>query len=194
MPEVSGQLATLDIVLSIIVLISALIGLYRGLVKELLSLLAWVAAFVVAIYYSDTLAAYVPSSWGGSPVRTVIAFVVLFIGTLVGASLLQWLLARLVAGTGLSGTDRFLGLLFGGARGLVVCVVLLMGLREVAHETSWWRASKLQPELLAFEDDVRALLGRARGMAEDIQLPDVLPDHLPGVDPNLIGPSAGDKT
>ena len=76
----------------------------------------------------------------------------------------QWLIAQLVSSTGLSGTDRLLGFLFGSARGLLICVVLLIGLREIAADRSWWQASVLQAELLAFEDEVRDLLGRARDM------------------------------
>ncbi len=174
MPEVPTSLATLDLVILVIVLLSAMIGLYRGLVKEVLSLAAWVLAFVVAIYFSQQFAGYIPRDWGGGQVRLVIGFAVLFIATLIAASLLQWFLGRLIASTGLSGTDRFLGFLFGSARGLLVCVVLLMGLREIAHETSWWRASNLQGELLAFEDEVRGLLGRARTMAQDVTMPDKL--------------------
>lgn len=174
MNEVTGGLATLDIVILIIVLLSALIGLYRGLVKEVISLLSWVAAFVLALYFSNDLAVYIPANWGGHSLRLVMAFAGVFIVTLIAAGLLQWLLAQLIAGTGLSGTDRFLGFLFGSARGLLVCVVVLMGVREVAHETSWWRDSALQAELLGFEDEVRELIGRARDMAEEVPVPERL--------------------
>ncbi len=161
------EVAALDIVIVTVVLLSAGIGLIRGLVKELLSLVSWVVAFVVAIYFSPYVAEQLPETWGSASVRTVIGFAVLFIGTLIAAAILQWLIGQLVAGTGLTGTDRFLGFLFGSARGLLVCVVLLMGLREIAGDASWWQASVLQSELLAFEDDVRDLLGRARDIVRE---------------------------
>ncbi len=161
------DVAVLDIVIVTLVLLSAAIGLVRGLVKELLSLISWAVAFVVAIYFSSVLAEQMPDTWGSISVRTVIGFAVLFIGTLILAAVVQWLVAQLIATTGLSGTDRFLGLLFGSARGLLVCVVLLIGLREIAGETAWWQASVLQGELLAFEDDVRELLGRARDIVRE---------------------------
>jgi membrane protein required for colicin V production len=163
--------AGLDIAIATVVLLSAAIGLVRGLVKEVLSLVSWAAAFVVAIYFSPLIAQQLPPSWGAESVRLIIGFAVLFIATLILAAMLQWLIAQLVSSTGLSGTDRFLGLLFGSARGLLICVVLLMGLREIAAERSWWQASMLQAELLTFEDEVRDLLGRARDMVREVPNP-----------------------
>ena len=77
-------------------------------------------------------------------------------------------MSTLVESTGLSGTDRLLGLLFGSARGILIALLVLMGLRSVAAETSWWQASVLQPHLLAMEDEVRDWLGRARQIIEDV--------------------------
>ena len=159
--------AGLDIAIATVVLLSAAIGLVRGLVKEILSLVSWAAAFVIAIYFSSILAEQIPAAWGSQSLRLIMAFAGLFIGTLILAAIAQWLIAQLITSTGLSGTDRLLGLLFGSARGLLICVVVLMGLREVAAERSWWQASMLQEELLAFEDEVRELLGRAREMVRE---------------------------
>ena len=159
--------AGLDIAIAVIVGLSAVIGLVRGLVKEILSLVAWVLAFVVAIYFSPVVAQYLPSGWGSDSVRLVIGFAGLFVGSLIAAALVQWLIAKLITSTGLSGTDRFLGFLFGSARGLLITVVILMGAREVVAERSWWQASVLQGELLAFEDEVRDLLGRARVLVSE---------------------------
>ncbi len=163
--------AGLDIAIATMVLLSAAIGLVRGLVKEVLSLVSWGAAFVLAIYFSPYVAEQLPAGWGSSSVRLIIGFALLFIATLILAAILQWLVSQLISSTGLSGTDRFLGFLFGSARGLLICVVLLMGLREIASERSWWQASVLQKELLAFEDEVRDLLGRARDMVRDVPSP-----------------------
>jgi membrane protein required for colicin V production len=160
--------AGLDIAIATIVLLSAVIGLVRGLVKEILSLVAWALAFVAAIYFSPQVAEQLPSGWGSESVRLIIGFAGLFVGTLIAAALVQWLIAKLITSTGLSGTDRFLGFLFGSARGLLVTVVILMGAREVVAEKSWWQESVLQEELLSFEDEVRDLLGRARVLVSEV--------------------------
>jgi len=166
-------IAGLDLAIVTVVLLSAAIGLARGLVKEILSLASWAAAFVIAIYFSTEAAMQMPASWGSQSVRLIIAFALLFITTLIIAAILQWLIARLLSSTGLSGTDRLLGFLFGSARGLLICVVVLMGLREVASDRPWWQASRLSEELLAFEDEVRDLLGRARDIVREVPAPDL---------------------
>ena len=164
------SIAGLDIAIATVILLSAAIGMVRGLIKELLSLVAWVLAFVIAIYFSPLVAENLPGGWGSDSVRLIIGFAALFVGTLILAAIVQWLMAQLVASTGLSGTDRFLGFLFGSARGMLISVVILMGVREIAADRSWWQESVLQGELLAFEDEVRDLLGRARVMVSEADL------------------------
>ena len=158
------EVATLDIVIATVVLLSAAIGLVRGLVKEVLSLASWVLAFILAAYFATDLALQMPETWGADAVRTVMSFGIIFIGTLILAGVVQWVIGRLIDVTGLSSTDRLLGLVFGGARGLLVAIVMLMGLQQIASDAQWWHASLLQGELLAFEDDVTGLLYRVREM------------------------------
>ena len=160
-------MAVLDIVIIAVIGLSAVIGLVRGLVREVLSLLSWVAAFVIGLMFADQISAMLPASWGAASIRYVIAFAVLFVGTLISASPLQWMIGHLISSTGLTSTDRFLGLLFGAARGFLVTIVILIGLREIVQDTPWWNETRLPPELLAFEDDVRGMLGRARAAVEE---------------------------
>ncbi|MEM7079834.1 MAG: CvpA family protein [Pseudomonadota bacterium] len=161
-------MAGLDILLGIVIVLSAAIGLVRGLVKEVLSLVSWLLAFVIALYFAGQLASMLPASWGGESIRYGIAFVGLFVITLIATGIAQWLISLLITSTGLSGTDRLLGFLFGSVRGVVVAVVLLMGLREVAADAPWWEASRLRAPLLSLEDELRDALGRARGLAEEL--------------------------
>ncbi len=163
------QFATLDLAIVGLVLVSALIGLVRGLIKELLSLVGWVAALILALYFSTYVLPYIPEQWGPPTLRLAMAFLAVFIVVLIASGLLQWLMATLVETTGLTGTDRVLGLLFGSARGILIALLVFMGLRTVAAETSWWPASQLQPHLLSMEDEVRDWLGRARQIVEDVK-------------------------
>ena len=61
---------------------------------------------------------------------------------LVGG-LLTFLVGKLVEKTGLSGTDRLLGGVFGGIRGLfiVVALILIAGLTPVTQDP-WWQQSR----------------------------------------------------
>jgi membrane protein required for colicin V production len=89
--------------------------------------------------------AVVLEPWIASPsIRLGAAFAVLLILTLVVGGLVNYLLGQLVDRTGLSGTDRVIGMLFGAVRGvlLVVIVVLLAGLTPLPSEP-WWQQSSM---------------------------------------------------
>lgn len=151
-------MSNVDIVLLVIILLSALIGLARGLIREVLSLATWATAIGLALLGTPLLAAmlepHLPESW----MRTGIAFAGIFLGTLIVGGLVQWALGALVKSTGLSGTDRVLGFVFGGGRGVLVCLVGLIALRAFVQQTAWWQSSRIIPELLAFEQALLQML------------------------------------
>ncbi len=163
-----SELAVPDLVILIVVLVSSLIGLVRGLFKEVLSLASWFAAFILALFFASSFRDQLSSELGDPSVRLVIAFVLIFVVTLIAGSLAQWLVAKVVKGTGLTGTDRFLGFLFGSARGLLVCIIALIAMRPFADESTWWQTSLITPELLAFEQDILKLMGKAKDVVVDV--------------------------
>ena len=158
-----AELATLDIVLLIVILLSALIGLARGLVKEILSLAIWAAAFLLALYFASPVGARLAPDLGDA--SGVVGFVALFIAVLIAGALIQWVFAKLIETTGLTGTDRFLGFLFGGARGLLVCAVAAIALQPFLGDADWWQASKLGPELAGLEAGLLGLMDQAQDIA-----------------------------
>ena len=137
----------LDVVLGGIVVLSALIGLARGLVKEVLSLIAWAVAIYVAWRFAERLAEdHVRKFIDDALISYLAAFGILFLVALFVVGLLNMIIAQLLTSTGLSGFDRFLGMLFGLARGLVIgaLVVFVIGLTPLIKE-SWWHTSRLAP-------------------------------------------------
>ena len=73
--------------------------------------------------------------------------------TLYLKNLVNFLIGELIRVTGLSGTDRFLGMVFGAARGGLL-VVVLAGLLSLApvQQDAWWRESALLPHFLLIAD------------------------------------------
>ncbi len=67
--------------------------------------------------------------------------------------MVNFLVGELIRVTGLSGTDRFLGMAFGAARGalLVVVAIGLISLGPVQQDT-WWQESRLIPQFLLVAD------------------------------------------
>lgn len=135
-----------------LILISCLISIKRGFIKELLSLVSWAAAIVIAWLFGGALSVVFADYIETPSVRVIAACIALFIATLLVGALINFILGQLVKATGLSGTDRVLGIAFGAARGLLLVIILvgLLGFAPV-REDPWWAQSQLIPhfELMA---------------------------------------------
>ena len=131
-----------DIAILIIIAISALISVFRGFVREVLSLLAWVIAIWVAYKFSADVAPLFEAYIELPSARQIIAFVVLLVAALMAVGLINFLIAKIVESTGLTGTDRALGMIFGILRGIVLVTVLIMlaGATPLPQDP-WWRES-----------------------------------------------------
>lgn len=142
-----------------ILLISSFISLVRGFVKEALSLTGWIMAFWISLSFAVPLSKLLAAGMDDPTLRLIVAFVVLFILTLIVSAVINFFASRLVQRTGLTGTDRFLGVIFGFLRGalLVSVLVLLAGLTSLPKET-WWDDSFLLFRFQAIAIWIRELL------------------------------------
>jgi membrane protein required for colicin V production len=125
--------------------LSVLMGLWRGFIGEVLALAVWALAVWVAWKLGPQLAAQF-SSIDVPAARLLLAYALCFIAVLIAGAIVSFLMRKLVSGSGLSGTDRMLGMVFGLARGLVLVtlVVLLLGFTPLPRDP-WWRESRLLP-------------------------------------------------
>ncbi len=130
--------------------LSVLMGLWRGFIGEVLALVCWAAAFWAAWLFGPALAGRLSGTLSTPSVRIAAGYVAVFLAVLAAGALVAWLMRMLVAGSGLTGSDRMLGMVFGLARGivLVTLVVLVLGFTPLPRDP-WWRASRLLPEFEA---------------------------------------------
>ena len=160
-------MVVIDWVILAVVAVSVLISLKRGFVKEALSLATWVIAFIVARMFGANLATLLVGTVDTESLRWVIAFTVLFVGTLVIGAMLNHLLIEFIRMTGLTGTDRVFGMVFGFVRGLVILVGVVYGLQyTVVPNDAWWQESSIIPYLTTLADWARKTLP---GAAEQVQ-------------------------
>ena len=133
-----------------LILISSVIGLLRGLIREAFSLVIWVVAIWIGLTFSREFSGFLEGLIDYPSARIAAAFAALFFITLILGALISYLLGELVKKTGLTGSDRFAGMIFGIARGLVVVAIIIMlaGLTPLP-EDSWWKESVLIPPFQA---------------------------------------------
>lgn len=151
-----GNFAIADVVMGIVIIVSAVFGLMRGLIREVLSLVIWVSALLLGLAFADSVAGVLGLDLSAG-LQTAIGFAIVFVAVLVGGALAQRFFGGLVKSTGLTGTDRTLGLVFGTVRGAAVVLVALILLRPFAQDRVWWSESLIAPPLLTFENEVLEL-------------------------------------
>lgn len=136
----------IDIFIMTLIILSAVISLVRGFIKEAVSLIIWAVAVLLALRFAAPLGDTFLTSIQGHGARYAIAFaaimlISLFVGMIINASI-----SALVKHTGVSAIDRFLGILFGLARGyLVVTVLILLATFTEIPKSNWWQQSTLIP-------------------------------------------------
>ena len=155
-----ADFAFLDLLIVGTAAVSVLVGAVRGFVREALSLALWVGAFVIASL-SAREASTLFESWVRDPaLRTPLGFGAVFLAALILGSLATRLLGMIVDMTGLTGIDRTLGTVFGGARAFVLLVVITAFAAPLFADTGWWQASRLVPLLVAAQADIFGLFDR----------------------------------
>ena len=143
-------MAWIDIAILALIVLSAVLSLFRGFIKEALALASWLVALWVAMMFYENFA-QVLAQWIAEPsLQRIIAFTVLFVSVLLLGAILNYIAGKLVKKTGMAGTDRMLGVVFGVARGAVIVaiLVLLAGLTPMPQD-SWWQESHL---IIYFQD------------------------------------------
>ena len=135
-----------DYLIIIIIALSMLMGFWRGLLREVISLTTWIAAFAIAFLFAEDAAAHLVPYLDLPSLRIAVAFGGLFLATLLLGGLIGILASYLVHYTGLTGTDRVLGITFGLARGaaMIAVLVLAAGFTPLPQDP-WWGQSLLLP-------------------------------------------------
>lgn len=146
-----------DLAIIAIVVLFSLIGIIRGFIREVLSLLSWILAFWMAFTFADSTS-YLLEPYIDAPVlRLIASFTALFISALLLLTVASFLIHKVLSVSGIRGTDRALGGLFGAVKGLVIIAALMLFAHEtVLPQEKWWQTSlladHLQPLVLVIRD------------------------------------------
>lgn len=120
-PESQSGMQAYDIVMLVVLGATAFLGFRRGLAWQVASVGAIVASYVVAIRFRDVVAPHLRAT---PPWNTFLAMLILYVAT----SFSIWVLFQLVRGMidrlKLKEFDQQLGLIFGLAKGVLLCVVI----------------------------------------------------------------------
>jgi membrane protein required for colicin V production len=142
-------MTTFDWIILGVIALSTLFAFFRGVIRELIAIVAWIAGIVGAIVFTPVVGDWLSGMSTHPTLRYIVAFALIIVVALVLGALIAWPLARAVRAAGLGFVDRFLGALFGLARGVLVVLAfaLVAGLTSMPR-SGWWQNSALAPVLV----------------------------------------------
>ncbi len=121
-----------DLAIIALIAISGLLALFRGFVREVLAVVGWIgaaAATIVVFPYAQPIARqYIQSELTADGATGLVIFVV----ALIALTWISHMIARLVRESAFSAIDRWVGLLFGLARGAVMVAIAWVVLAQLA--------------------------------------------------------------
>ena len=160
-----------DLVILFVIGSSGIISLFRGFTKEFLSLLLWVFAFFAAVGLEEHVTPKIFEIIGNEEASKIIASVLIFLISIIVGGFLINLISRIVKWSGMSGFDKFMGVLFGVGRGLIVNLVIYFLLPSNCKESEIFASSKISP---FFEEFLPVLETYIKELLTDSDLGDIV--------------------
>ena len=140
----------------VVLVASGLISFSRGFTKEFLSLFLWVAAFIAAISLEYLATPKIDEYIGNPEISKILSYVVVFIIFIFIGGILIKFISKIIKWSGASGFDRFLGVLFGLIRGLIVLFVIFLLLPSSLKTTDLINNSKITPLIQKYAPQIEA--------------------------------------
>lgn len=178
-------------------------GLMRGFTQQALSLAGWIVAIVVVRMFHQDLTLWLGPRVGGDASGAIIAFLLLFFGTVFAGRLIAGAAGGFAKRSVLGPMDRLLGLGFGALKGLILSSVLFLlaqfatGLFDPDQQLPEWLVESRTAPILSLSAD--AMVGWVKELQDDkaqgFSLPEGMtlpPGVLPPGHPPLEEPQGGD--
>ena len=162
---------------------SGLISLARGFTKEFLSLFLWIVAFVAAVSLEFLATPKINEYVGNPEISKILSYVVVFMICIILGGIVIKFIGTLIKWSGVSGFDKFLGVLFGLARGSIVLFVIFLILPASIKSTDLINNSKITPIIEKYAPQIEAYL---RDLIDNT---DIVEDAMEVIEPikeNLI--------
>ncbi|HVB29881.1 MAG TPA: CvpA family protein [Terriglobia bacterium] len=138
-----------DWVLATIVLVSVMTAIWKGFVAELVALASAIIGLVVAAFNYERLAPLFQGFTRSRGVALGVSFLLLFAAVMLIGALVSILARKLIKKVQLQWFDRFLGGIFGLARGVLVDCIVLLVMMAFAIQQGAVEKSELAPYFIA---------------------------------------------
>ena len=176
------ELNPADWFILVILIASGIISFTRGFTKEFLSLFLWIAAFIAAISLEFLATPKINEFIGNEEISKIISYIFVFVIFIFVGGIVIKFISKLIKWSGASGFDRFLGVLFGLIRGLIVLFVIFLLLPSSLKTTDLINNSKITPIIQKYAPQIEAyfrnLIDNRNIVEETLELIEPLQEEL----------------
>ncbi len=127
----------IDIVIGVIVVSLIIHGIATGLIRGVFDIAGLVFGYVIAVSYSSFVR-----------MPQIIAFLLIFIVTMILFSIAGRLVSKMIHVTPLGFVDRILGAAFGFIKGLMICFVFLLTVMYIRRDSRVLSGSQFAPPIV----------------------------------------------
>ena len=180
------ELNPADWFILVVLIASGIISFTRGFTKEFLSLFLWIAAFIAAISLEFLATPKINEFIGNEEISKIISYIFVFVIFIFVGGIVIKFISKLIKWSGASGFDRFLGVLFGLIRGLIVLFVIFLLLPSSLKATDLINNSKITPVIQKYAPQIEAyfrdLIDNRNIVEETLELIEPLQEEpIPGL-------------
>ena len=126
---------TLDIIVLIVIGISTAYGIWKGLIKQVFSIAGIIAGYVVASHYYIPFSSYL--KFNDQNLAKILSFILIFIGCVIIATVLAFIVNKIFRLPGLGFINSFLGGVVGFLKGfllIAIAVIVLIALLSAENQ------------------------------------------------------------
>ena len=162
-----------DFVIIVAVLASIVVGVIRGIVREAIAIAALLLAIWAALHLGPYAGGWLGGSMGSTELEMWAGRFLVFIIILALGGLIGWGVSKIVRMAGLSGTDRYLGGVFGLIRAvMLIGLFALLGRYAAFDGENWWLESALIPYAETVADWIEAMAPKGMEMLQPEEMID----------------------
>ncbi len=142
-----------DIGILVLLALPGIVGVLYGFLNIVFSIVAWTLASIIAVKFGSYFTPMLASLTETVLLQKVLAFIGVFIISLMILTAIAYFIMKLLGRTGLTGADRILGLFFGFTLGgFIIAVIIFMAGFTALPKEQWWADSvMIQPFQLIAE-------------------------------------------
>ena len=147
----------IDWLILIVLLVSVLSAAKNGFFLEVFSLAGILVGFVLASWNYQRLLPWLTRWVHSLPAAEALSFLLIALGVMLLAGVLGRVVRWSIHSIGLGWADRFLGAIFGFAKGIVLITVAVLVIAAFFPNATWFQRSRLAPGFLSAAHRASAL-------------------------------------